>query len=180
MQRPIVPPGEGMAVENPVGGVLTFKITSDVSSGALTALETVAAPQEGPPLHLHDEDELIYTLEGDFGARSATPSTRRRPDRSSSSLTGRRIRGRTSARNRHASSQRCCRRQQRSKRSSFGTRSFPRPSGASTRSRGSQQRRRRFGSSARRSHSPIRCRRRTAYRNSAAAASARLDTPSFA
>lgn len=66
MQRPIVPPGEGMAVENPVGGVLTFKITSDVSSGALTALETVAAPQEGPPLHLHDEDELIYTLEGEL------------------------------------------------------------------------------------------------------------------
>jgi quercetin dioxygenase-like cupin family protein len=60
-------PGEGLAVENPVGGVLTFKVTAGQSGGALTAADTVAAPGEGPPLHIHrDEDELIYTLEGAF------------------------------------------------------------------------------------------------------------------
>ena len=62
----ILPPGEGVSVENPVGGVLTFKIMSDASGGALTAIETIAAPQDGPPLHVHDQDELIYTLDGTF------------------------------------------------------------------------------------------------------------------
>ena len=58
--------GEGVSVENPVGGILTFKITTEESGGTVTALETVAAPQEGPPLHVHDQDEVIYTLEGTF------------------------------------------------------------------------------------------------------------------
>jgi quercetin dioxygenase-like cupin family protein len=56
-------PGLGVSVQNPVGGVLTFKATSDQSGGALTAIETAAAPGEGPPLHVHrDEDEFILTL----------------------------------------------------------------------------------------------------------------------
>ena len=60
-------PGEGRAFDNPVGGVLTFKVTSDQSGGGLTALDTVVAPGEGPPLHVHrDEDEFIYILEGTF------------------------------------------------------------------------------------------------------------------
>jgi quercetin dioxygenase-like cupin family protein len=67
----ILAPGDGLAVENPVGGILTFKITSDESEGALTAIETVAAPGEGPPLHVHDEDEVIYTLEGTFRVKLA-------------------------------------------------------------------------------------------------------------
>jgi quercetin dioxygenase-like cupin family protein len=66
MPQLISAPGEGLSVENPVGGILTFKITSDGSGGSLTALETIAAPGEGPPLHVHDEDELIYTLDGTF------------------------------------------------------------------------------------------------------------------
>ena len=69
MRQLIVAPDEGLSVENPVGGILTFKITSDESGGALTAVETVAAPLEGPPLHVHDEDEVIYTLEGTFRVR---------------------------------------------------------------------------------------------------------------
>jgi len=51
-------------VENPVGGLLTFVLTGDESAGVVTAVETVAAPGEGPPLHLHEQDELIYLLEG--------------------------------------------------------------------------------------------------------------------
>jgi quercetin dioxygenase-like cupin family protein len=66
MRHLMLAPGEGLSVENPVGGILTFKITGDESGGSLTALETIAAPAEGPPLHVHDEDELIYTLEGRF------------------------------------------------------------------------------------------------------------------
>lgn len=64
MQQLILAPGEGLSVGNPVGGTLTFKVTSKQSGGRLTAIETIAAPREGPPLHVHDEDELIYTLEG--------------------------------------------------------------------------------------------------------------------
>jgi quercetin dioxygenase-like cupin family protein len=69
MGQPIEPialgPGEGRAVENPVGGPLTFKATAAETGGALTAVETVAAAGEGPPLHVHRlEDEVIYTLEG--------------------------------------------------------------------------------------------------------------------
>jgi quercetin dioxygenase-like cupin family protein len=62
----VLAPGEGISVENPVGGILTFKSTSDETGGSLTALETIAAPGEGPPLHVHEEDELIYTLDGEL------------------------------------------------------------------------------------------------------------------
>src|SRR4029453_4711807 len=57
-------PGEGLSVENPMGGLFTFKITSDESGGALTAIETFVVQQEGPPLHVHEQDEVIYTLDG--------------------------------------------------------------------------------------------------------------------
>ena len=60
-------PGGGLAVENPVGGVLTFKAMSDETGGVLTVIETTAAAGEGPPLHVHSEnDETIHTLEGHF------------------------------------------------------------------------------------------------------------------
>jgi quercetin dioxygenase-like cupin family protein len=60
-------PGAGLTVENPVGGVLTFKAMSGESGSAVTAIETTAAPCEGPPLHVHhDQDETIYALEGQF------------------------------------------------------------------------------------------------------------------
>jgi quercetin dioxygenase-like cupin family protein len=65
-QATVVVAGAGLSVENPVGGVLTFKAMSDETGGVVTALETIAARGEGPPLHVHAEDELIYTLEGVF------------------------------------------------------------------------------------------------------------------
>ena len=64
MQGLILAPDEGLSVENPMGGLFTFKITSDESEGALTAIETFVVRQEGPPLHVHDQDEVIYTLAG--------------------------------------------------------------------------------------------------------------------
>jgi quercetin dioxygenase-like cupin family protein len=64
MRDLILAPGEGLSVENPMGGLFTFKITSAESDGALTAIETFIVQQEGPPLHVHQQDEVIYTLEG--------------------------------------------------------------------------------------------------------------------
>jgi quercetin dioxygenase-like cupin family protein len=63
----ILAPGEGASVPNPVGGRLTFKVGTSETDGALTAFESIAAPGEGPPLHIHvNEDEIFYVLEGSF------------------------------------------------------------------------------------------------------------------
>jgi len=64
MRELILAPGEGLSVENPLGGLFTFKITSDESDGTITAIETFVVQQEGPPLHVHEQDEVIYTLAG--------------------------------------------------------------------------------------------------------------------
>jgi hypothetical protein len=81
MRQLILAPGEGLSVENPVGGVLTFKITGDESGGALTAVETVAAPQDGPPLHAWGAEtrsscrgEFVFVDEA-FGARTGARMT---------------------------------------------------------------------------------------------------------
>lgn len=61
----VVLPGEGHAVEGPAGGPLTFKVRGDQTGGALTALENVIAPGDGPPLHTHaNEDEAWYVIDG--------------------------------------------------------------------------------------------------------------------
>ena len=63
-------PGDGTSVENPTGGVTTFKAVGDQSDGALTVIEGVSAPGEGPPLHVHrEQDKFIYTLDGVFRVR---------------------------------------------------------------------------------------------------------------
>jgi quercetin dioxygenase-like cupin family protein len=65
-----VGPGEGDTIEGPVGGPLTFKVRGDQTGGALTALENVIPPGEGPPLHTHAaEDESWYVLEGELQFR---------------------------------------------------------------------------------------------------------------
>jgi len=61
----IVPPGDGRTIEGPVGGPLTFKVRGAESGGALTALENVIPPGEGPPMHVHaGEDEAWYVIAG--------------------------------------------------------------------------------------------------------------------
>jgi hypothetical protein len=38
----------------------------------MTAIDTVVAPDEGPPLHVHrEQDEFIYVLDGTFTVRLA-------------------------------------------------------------------------------------------------------------
>jgi quercetin dioxygenase-like cupin family protein len=64
--RPVtVGPAEGHTVQGPAGGPLTFKVRGDQTNGALTVVENVIAPGDGPPLHSHArEDESWYVLEG--------------------------------------------------------------------------------------------------------------------
>jgi quercetin dioxygenase-like cupin family protein len=63
----MVGPGGGETVRNPVGGIVTFKATGMESAGVLTTFESVIAPGDGPPLHVHArEDEVLYVLEGEF------------------------------------------------------------------------------------------------------------------
>ncbi len=65
-----VGPGEGEAIEGPVGGPLTFKARARQTGGSLTAFENVIPPGEGPPLHRHrDEDEFWYVIEGELRFR---------------------------------------------------------------------------------------------------------------
>jgi quercetin dioxygenase-like cupin family protein len=62
--------GDGESLRNPVGGPLEIKAGAARTGAALTAFESVAAPGEGPPLHLHAaEDEIIYFLDGHFRMR---------------------------------------------------------------------------------------------------------------
>ena len=62
-----VTPEETNRVRSPIGGDITFIVRGEQSNGALAALEAVAPPGEGPPLHLHGrEDETVYILEGNF------------------------------------------------------------------------------------------------------------------
>jgi quercetin dioxygenase-like cupin family protein len=60
-----VAPGEGVTIQGPAGGPLTFKARGEQTNGALTLFENVIAPGDGPPFHTHaDEDESWYVLEG--------------------------------------------------------------------------------------------------------------------
>jgi quercetin dioxygenase-like cupin family protein len=59
--------GEGEYIRSPVGGDLTFMVRAEQTNGTLLALEAVAPPGEGPPLHTHTrEEETIYVVSGDF------------------------------------------------------------------------------------------------------------------
>ena len=59
--------GHGDRVRSPLGGDITFIVRGDQSNGAMSALEAVNRPGEGPPLHVHTrEDETVYVLEGEF------------------------------------------------------------------------------------------------------------------
>jgi len=63
-------PGDSEPIANPVGGRITFALRGEQTDGRLLALETVAAPGEGPPLHTHaDEDECLVVLDGEMRFR---------------------------------------------------------------------------------------------------------------
>lgn len=57
--------GDADQVDNPTGGVVIYWARGEETHGALTLMESVVAPGEGPPLHVHtDDDEFVYVLEG--------------------------------------------------------------------------------------------------------------------
>jgi quercetin dioxygenase-like cupin family protein len=65
--RPVaVGPGEGTTIQGPAGGPLTFKVRGEQTNGTLTVVENIIAPGDGPPVHVHaNEDESWYVLSGD-------------------------------------------------------------------------------------------------------------------
>jgi quercetin dioxygenase-like cupin family protein len=67
-RRPVsIGPGEGVTIEGPAGGPLTFKVRGDQTNGTLTVFENLVAPGDGPPLHIHaHEDEAWYVLDGEL------------------------------------------------------------------------------------------------------------------
>jgi quercetin dioxygenase-like cupin family protein len=49
------------------GDTLTFKATAADTGGAYALIDVLATPGEGPPPHIHDnEDETFYVLDGRF------------------------------------------------------------------------------------------------------------------
>jgi quercetin dioxygenase-like cupin family protein len=62
-----VGPGERETVRSAIGGDIIFILRGEQTNGALSVLENLIPPGEGPPLHLHTrEDEMVYVLEGDL------------------------------------------------------------------------------------------------------------------
>lgn len=59
--------GEGTLLETPTGDSVYIKTDTRSTGGALTVLEFIISPMNGPALHTHlREDEVWYVLEGDF------------------------------------------------------------------------------------------------------------------
>jgi quercetin dioxygenase-like cupin family protein len=57
-------PEDGHRVKGPVAQ-LTYKARGVETGGAMTVIQTLAAPGEGPPLHVHaNDDEFICVMEG--------------------------------------------------------------------------------------------------------------------
>ena len=66
----ILSTGEGEEVVSPVGGFITHKVRGEQSGGGISMFESRIPPGEGPPLHVHaNEEEVLYVLEGDFRFR---------------------------------------------------------------------------------------------------------------
>jgi quercetin dioxygenase-like cupin family protein len=61
-----VPSGEGRTLRV-LGELVTYKVTSNQTSGAYSLLEVASQPGTGAPPHVqHQEDEAFYVLEGEY------------------------------------------------------------------------------------------------------------------
>jgi quercetin dioxygenase-like cupin family protein len=62
----VLEPGAGNTLPHQLGGTVTFKVRGADTDGAFFAFETEVAAGEGPPLHVHaNEDEILYVLDGE-------------------------------------------------------------------------------------------------------------------
>ena len=66
----VLEPGAGDSLPHQLGGSVTFKVCGAETNGAFFAFETEVAAGEGPPLHVHaNEEEILYVLDGDARVR---------------------------------------------------------------------------------------------------------------
>jgi len=56
---------------------LTFKASASQTGGAFMTVEATIPPGSGPPLHMHQPQELFYILEGEFEFRDVLGESRR-------------------------------------------------------------------------------------------------------
>lgn len=62
----LLSPGDGEKIWI-TGDTLWFKATSAETGGTYTVIEVISLPGNGPPPHLHEnEDESIYVIDGEF------------------------------------------------------------------------------------------------------------------
>jgi quercetin dioxygenase-like cupin family protein len=62
----VLGPGAGETLPHQLGGAVTFKVRGAETDGAFFAFETEVAAGEGPPLHVHaNEDEILYVVDGE-------------------------------------------------------------------------------------------------------------------
>ena len=65
-----VPTGEGRDLASPTGDRITIKLGTGDTGGALSAVEIVNSPGNGPPVHIHRrDDEVWWVLEGHYRFR---------------------------------------------------------------------------------------------------------------
>jgi len=63
----VLGPGGGEVVRHPLGGAGTIKVRGMHSGGRIAVFDSVVPPGNGPPLHVHrNDDEVLYVLEGSF------------------------------------------------------------------------------------------------------------------
>ncbi len=66
----VLAPTEGLRLQSGPGRDLIFKVTGDDTDGAFDYFIVQIAPQGGPPLHVHhNQEETIHVLTGQFKVR---------------------------------------------------------------------------------------------------------------
>ncbi|MGB9180538.1 MAG: cupin domain-containing protein [Pyrinomonadaceae bacterium] len=70
LESAIVVPAEGGAAWSVLGTAMRCKVGSEETDGVYSIVENRVSPQEGPPPHVHhNEDEIFYVVEGEFEIR---------------------------------------------------------------------------------------------------------------
>jgi mannose-6-phosphate isomerase-like protein (cupin superfamily) len=70
LQSAIIVPNNGGAQWTVLGTQMACKVSSEETGGAYSIVENIVAPLDGPPPHVHhNEDEVFYVVEGEFEIR---------------------------------------------------------------------------------------------------------------